>query len=183
MKIKRIISAVLILSLMLCLFGCGSVFSPEKIECIMGNSPELLSYKKLEFDDGARTVTAVMDDGSRIVFPCERKTEYDGFKFDPDILRVYKMDVNIRNRSGYIIRDVKPYMKRQWDMLSGDSFETAIPEIKAHSKTVTAYAYALTDFNISVIKSGFVDNVFEISYSVYSKEDFIGKYFTKFLYE
>lgn len=183
MKLKKFVSAVLILSFVLCLFGCSSEFSPDKIECTVGNNPELLSYQKLEFDDGAQTVTAVMDDGSKIVFRCERKTEYDGFKFDPDILRVYKMDVTIRNRSNYIIRDVKPYMKRQWDMLSGESFETEIPEISAHSKAVTAYAYALTDFHISVIKSAFTDNVFEISYSVYSKEDFVGNYFTKFLYE
>ena len=164
MKLRKLAALALILCCVLSFFGCEKSFDKEKVHCVLGENPEQVEFQKLEFDDENRTVTAIISDTQKIVFKCDGYGEYSALSATPDWFRVYKLEVSIKNKSGYELKNVSPYLKRQWDMLTSESFEPSVTEIEPHSKTTTT-VYALTDFNISVMRSAFVDNVFQLKYT------------------
>lgn len=183
MKMKRFIAVLLSFVILFCFFGCEKEFSSEDVKCAMGENPQEINTLRIELDDELQTVTAVIDEENRMNFFCSGEREFDNHSVYPEWIKLYKIDVTIQNTSGYTLKNIRPYMKRQWDMLVGDDFEVSIEQIEPHSKKVTATIYTVTDFDISVIRSAFVDNLFELKYDVYDKETKIGEYSTKFSYK
>lgn len=182
MKIKRIISSLLLFTVLLCLCGCEKEFEPARVKCILDEEAEEVTFEHLDFDKNRLTVTAVISENEQIVFRFERQMEYQGFADNPGWLHLYKMGLELKSKSKYDIKNIKPYTKRQWDMLTSESFITEVKELKHRSEAQTA-VYALTDFGIEVMRSAFSDNVFMIKYDVYENDVKTGSFQSECSYE
>lgn len=182
MKIKRFISAILLVSMLFCLFGCEKQFEPARVKCILAEEANEIKFEHLDFDENEFTITAVISEDEKIVFKCERQMEYEGLAQNPDWLHLYKMGLTLQNKSKYDIKNIEPYTKRQWDMLTSESFTTDINELKHKAKAETA-VYALTDFGKDVMRSAFPDNVFMIKYNAYQKDVKVGSFQSECSYE
>ena len=181
MRFRKTAAVIMLICTVMCLFGCGKKEASEKVKCVLGNDPEKIIFQELEFDDANRNITATINEHKSIIFHCDRKAEYEIFSKSPDNLKVYRLSVTLKNKSGRNLKNVKPYLYRQWDMLVSTGFSPAVTVIERKSKKIKTDIYALTDYDISVMRSAYIDNSFVLKYDIIEKggsQDSAETYFT-----